>query len=114
MLYKEGEELKMATKKVKYTQRGEEIEQFVGVEGQQWWNDFAEKWEHTSIIGFEDAEYTAEQLRRFEEIKGLDLADNIATEYVVDGFVNKGLEILVLQKENENLKQILGNVLLQM
>ena len=51
MVYKQNNELKLATTKVKYIQHSEELEQVIGEEGNKWWEDFAEKWEHTEIPG---------------------------------------------------------------
>ena len=110
MLYKQNNELKLATSKVVYTKNGEQFEQIVGEEGQQWWLDFAEKWEHTSVIGFTDMVYTDEQLARFEEIKDLDVADGIANNYVMDGVIGEGLGMLALQKKNAELESLLADL----
>ena len=110
MIIKKNNELKLAEKKVKYIQRGIEIEQIVGEEGIQWWNDFAEKWEHTSIIGFEDVQHTEQQVKRFEEVKNMKASESILQDYVVEGIIGEGLEILALKKENEELKQLMADL----
>ena len=115
MIIKKNNELRLSEQKVKYIQHGVEIEQIVGEEGIQWWNDFAEKWEHTNIVEFINIEYTAEQLGRFEEIKELDIADNIANDYVMDGVVSDGvvsdgLGLFILKKENKDLKKLLADL----
>lgn len=110
MLYKDSEGLKLSTKKVRYIQNGEEIEQFVGSEGTQWWIDFANKWEHTNIVEFVDVVYTAEQLARYEEIKTMDINESVLQEYVENGMAGQGLEVLALKKENEELRQLLADL----
>ena len=110
MIYKQNNELKLATSKVVYTKNGEQYEQVVGEEGQQWWLDFAEKWEHTDIVEFTDVTYTDEQLARFEEIKDLDVSDGIASEYVMEGIIGEGLEMLALQKKNAELELLLADL----
>ena len=110
MLYKDNEGLKLSAKKVRYIQNGEEIEQFVGSEGTQWWIDFANKWEHTNIIEFVDVVYTAEQLARYEEVKAMDINESVLQEYVENGMAGQGLEVLALKKENEELRQLLADL----
>lgn len=95
---------------VRYTHRGEEVEQIVGEEGKEWWLDFAEKWEDTNIVEFTDMVYTEEQLARLEEIKNLDIADNIANEYVMDGIIGAGMEVFALEKENAKLRGLLADL----
>ena len=60
MLYFKNNRWNVSTEKVRYTQHGEEIEQYVGVESHDWWIDFEEKWEHTEIIEFIPVEPTQE------------------------------------------------------
>lgn len=110
MLLKTIDGYELATSKVVYTKNGEQIEQVVGEEGQQWWLDFAEKWEHTSVIEFTDMVYTDEQLARFEEIKDLDVSDGIANNYVMDGVIGEGLGMLALQKKNAELELLLADL----
>ena len=54
MVYKQNNELKLATTKVKYIQHSEELEQAIGEEGAKWWEDFAEKWETLKFHGVSD------------------------------------------------------------
>lgn len=110
MIYKNKEGIQLATQNVKYLQHGEEKEQIVGSEGEQWWIDFADKWEHTEIIEFVDIEYTNEQLERFEEIKDIAIAENILNDYVINGMIGEGLALFSLKKENEHLKQTLADL----
>lgn len=93
---------------VKYIQHGEEIEQYVGSEGKEWWIDFAERWEHTEIIEFIPIESTEEQIKRLEEINQLNIPDgygDILSNYVKNGVfpeeLNHPLRHLQIAKENE-------------
>lgn len=104
MLYKDKEGLKLSSHKVRYIQHGEEKEQYICSEGQQWWLDFADKWDHTEIIEFIEVSYTPEQLERFEEVKDMKLSEDILNTYVVEGIAGEGLEMLALKKENAQLK----------
>ena len=110
MLYNSKEGLELSTLKVRYMRNGETIEQEVGQEGKQWWLDFASKWDDTEIIGFVDVAYTVEQLTKFEEIRGLSIATNILNDYVMEGIVGEGLEMLQLKKENQELRSLLADL----
>ena len=110
MVYKQGNEYKLATTKVKYIQNEENMEQVVCEEGTQWWEDFAEKWEHTEIVGFEDIVYSQEILDRFEEVRNLNLADNLMNDYVMNNVACEDLELMIARKENENLKKMLADL----
>jgi hypothetical protein len=110
MLLKTIDGYELATSKVVYTKNGEQIEQVVGEEGQQWWLNFAEKWDHTNIIEFTDVVYTDEQLARLEEVKNLDISDSVASEYVMEGIIGEGLEMLTLQKKNAELESLLADL----
>ena len=108
----------LCNEKVKYTQHGEEIEQYVMSEGHDWWVDFEEKWEHTEIIEFTPVEPTEEQLGRFEEVIQLNIPEGfgeLVEHYVVDGMFPDGLthplKELQLQKENEELRKIIDIIL---
>lgn len=110
VLYKHDDQWVLSNKKVKYIQHGEEREQFVGEEGVQWWNEFEKKWDHTEIVGFEDVEHTEERLARLEDIKGVNAPDNIIEDYVMNGIIGEGLEVLSIKKENEELRQLLADL----
>jgi dihydrofolate reductase len=109
MLYRDSEGLKLAQEKVVYTRNGTEYEQPV-IEGRNWWLDFEQKWDDMEIVRFEHIEYTEEQLTRFEEVKAMVLSQNTLNDYVMEGVAGAGLEILVLKKENEELKQLLADL----
>lgn len=98
----------LCTEKVRYIQHGQEVEQYVGSEGHDWWIDFEERWEHTEIIEFIPVEPTQEQMDRYGEILELGLPDGfggLLSDYVEKGEFPEGhnhpLAILQLKKENE-------------
>lgn len=80
--------------KVKYKQYNEEIIQFVGVEGQDWWIEFERKWEHTELIEFIPVEYTDEEKLRLEEINQLNISDgynDVIRDYVKNKTFPQGI-----------------------
>jgi len=111
MIYKENNDLVMANEKVLYKRNGETIEQYVTSEGKEWWLDFAEKWEDMTIVEFVDVVYTSEQLARFEEVVNTNISEAVLNDYVMDGIVGEGLEVVMLKKENEELKQTLADLI---
>ncbi len=115
--YKNGK-WDICTEKVKYTQHGEEIIQYVMSEGHEWWVDFEEKWEHTEIIEFIPVEPTEEQLNRFEEVVQLNIPEGFSAElgdYVESGVlpdgVNHILKSLQDTKKIEELENLLDIIL---
>ena len=107
MLYYKGQWC-LCTEKVRYIQHGEEIIQYVGAEGHDWWLDFEQQWEHTEIIEFIPVEPTGEQLVRLEEVNEIGVGDGYSTiveEYVINEKFPEGLthplRNLQLGKEQE-------------
>lgn len=109
MLYKDNGELKLAEEKVLFKRNGIVQEQIV-VEGRDWWLSFEKQWSDMVISKFESIVYTPEQLGRFEEIKVLDVCETILNDYVMDGVVGEGLEMLALENENKELRQLLADL----
>lgn len=114
LLYEKNNELQLADKKVTYTERGETKEKYIGLEGEQWWNDIATKHEHINIVEITEVTYTSEQLARYEEIKSLKSDIDELKEYVLNGTVEtvkvdeiKTITELKLKKENEELEGVL-------
>jgi hypothetical protein len=105
--YKNG--WRLCNEKVKYIQHGEEITQYVGSEGHDWWVDFEEKWEHTEIIEFIPVEPTEMQLNRFEEVLQLNIPEGFGGElgdYVEHGIFPGGVNhvlrpIQILKQQDE-------------
>lgn len=110
MIYFKNNQWHICKEKVKYIQHGEEIEQYVGSEGHDWWVDFEQKWEHTDIIDFIPVKPTAEQLQRLEEVNSLNISEDfreLVENYVVNAVfpdgVNHPLIDLQIKKENDVL-----------
>ena len=107
LFYKNG--WRLCSEKIRYVQHGEEITQYVGAEGHDWWADFEGKWEHTEIIEFIPVEPTEEQLNRFEEINQLNIKEGFGHEcsqYVEFGIFPEGFNhvlrpIQILKEQNE-------------
>ena len=112
MIVRKGKQWHMYPHEVKYTQHGEQYEQWA-LPNKQWWINFAEQWEHTEIIEFTEVDLTEEQLARFEEIKDMpeDFSE-LYENYILTGDTSNDFElrtnhpfnIIRLRKENELLK----------
>lgn len=73
-------------KAVAYVRNNETIKQVMGDEDEAWWEEFADMWPGVEIIGFENIEYTEEQLERLGEIQDCeDWTDLEANSYVLTG-----------------------------
>ena len=95
---------------VTYTQHGETITQQVGVEGHDWWVDFAEKWDHTEIVSFDPVTLDAAQQERLEEINTLGIPDGHGADlgaYVRDGAFSTEPQHVLKQLEIDKLIDIL-------
>ncbi|MGY0692993.1 hypothetical protein ACW2QC_09420 [Virgibacillus sp. FSP13] len=112
MLQRKGGKWRLYPIRVEYTQHGETIEQWA-VEGKEWWIDFAEKWDHTTVEGFTEVELSDEQIARFEQIKDMpeDFMD-MYVDYILTGSASDDIElptnhpfqVIRLKKENESLR----------
>jgi hypothetical protein len=107
LLYEKNNELQLADKKVIYTERGETKEKYIGLEGEKWWNDIANKHEHINIVEITEVTYTNEQLARYEEVKTLKGNLESLREYILNGEVidvknNEIKTIMELKLKNEN------------
>ena len=92
MLVKKGNHFELYPHKVKYTQHGKEIEQWA-LPNKEWWIDFADKWQHTTIIEFKEMELTEEQLVRFEDVKA-GIPESYASacvDYILDDVCPEGI-----------------------
>ena len=115
LFWKEGK-LNLSPYKVNYTQHGKQEAAYT--DDKKWWEDFAKKWEHTTIQSFEDMEYTPEELQRYEEIKYMPEGHaDICAEYVKTGqFPNEpnhpleGLEVKELLADLIEM-QMMGGIL---
>ena len=110
IFYKNGN-WHLCSEKVRYIQHGEEITQYVGSEGHDWWVDFEQKWEHTEILEFIPVESpTEEQLNRLEEINELNIPDgfgSMLSNYVENGTFPESFNhpLRKLQAYKENIQQ---------
>jgi hypothetical protein len=107
MLYEKNNELILSDKKVTYTERGETKEKYIGLEGEQWWNDIETKHEHINIVEITEVTYTSEQLSRFEEVKSLKGDIDVLKEYILNREIinvenNEVKTIMELKLKNEN------------
>jgi len=107
MLVKASNKFQLYPWKVKYIQRGEEYEQWA-LPNKEWWEDFANKWEHTEIVEFIEVELTEEQQARVAEIEELPMSEafrGICIDYILNGVfpegINHPLRDLQIQKENQ-------------
>lgn len=93
MLSRKDNQFELCPYKVRYTQHGEEIEQWA-LPNKEWWIDFEQRWEHTEIIEFTELELSDEQLARFEEIKYMpEDFTHIYEEYVLSGGTSNDVKI---------------------
>ena len=84
MLYWKDGQLNLCPYRVSYTQHGEQQEAYT--DNKAWWESFAQQWDHTTIQSFENVNYTAEQLQRYEEIKNMPEGHAaVCSEYVKTG-----------------------------
>ena len=107
MLYEKNNELELSDKKVIFTERGEQKEKYIGIEGEQWWNDLANKHEHINIVEIVEVNYTDEQLERFEKVKDIIGDTGELEDYIENGNINpenEKFKIIFLERENEELK----------
>lgn len=107
----------MCNEKVKYIQHGEEITQYVGSEGHDWWLDFEEKWEHTDIIKFIPVVPTDEQINRLEEVNQLNIKEGFGYEcsqYIEFGIFPEGFNhvlrhVQILKQQEEQDEYLIDN-----
>jgi len=107
LLYEKNNELKLSDKKVIFTERGEQKEKYIGIEGEQWWNDLANKHEHINIVEIVEVNYTDKQLERFEKVKDIIGDTGELEDYIENGNINpenEKFKIIFLERENEELK----------
>lgn len=85
---------------VTYTRHGEVHVQPISFDGEEWWIDFAEKWNIDDMV-ISDADHTKEELERFEEVKELDIPLHFMEEYVATGDCPSCDKIQMLKKDKE-------------
>ena len=82
------------TDKITYTQHGES--NLIAYEHNlQWWEDFVQKWSHTTIDSIEELQFTTEQLVRLEHIKYLpEDFGHVYSHYVETGEIHEDTDNL--------------------
>lgn len=116
LFYKNGK-WHVCSEKVRYIQHGEEITQYVGSEGHDWWVDFEQKWEHTEIIEFIEVKPTQEQISRYNEVLQLNIPEGYGGElscYVEFGIFPEGFNhilrpIQILKQQDEQDAYLVDN-----
>jgi len=111
MLVRKDGEWSLYTTKVTYTEKGEGKTTWA-LPDKNWWEDTIAKHDHLELVSFDEVTLTEEQLTRFEEIKEMpDDFPNQYTEYIETGAIseelprNHPMKTMLLEKENEKLKQ---------
>jgi hypothetical protein len=93
MLTKQGDTFALVPLKVRYLQHGTEITQWA-LPNRQWWEDFAERWEHTTILGFIEITLAPEQMTRYEQVKNMpDGWIDQYTDYILEGKFPEPVEV---------------------
>lgn len=102
MVYYKDNEWHIANEKVIYTQNGEQLENFVGQEGKDWWDNV----NGVTDIDFVPVDIYAEQLDRLAEVNQLGIGDGFSeliTNYVMEnqfpGNLTHKLREIQIEKE---------------
>lgn len=103
----------ISTKKVTYTYNNEELTQYVGSEGENWWNDLFQNNKQFQLIKFTSIETIPEQIDRLEVVNGLLVPEGhkaLVNSYVVSGVFpdnyNHPLGLLQTQIIDKSLEQM--------
>lgn len=106
LVYYKNSKWHICAEKVRYIQCEEEVEQYIGSEGHDWWLDFEERWDHTTVLEFIPVVPTEEQMARIAEVNGFRIPDGygeLVGRYVEEGVFPAGythpLGLLQLKKE---------------
>ena len=118
MLVRKDDEWSLYATKVTYTEKGEEKTTWA-LPDKKWWEYTIAKHDHLELVSFEEVTLTENELSRFEEIKGMpDDFPNQYTEYIETGAIseelprNHPIKTMLIEKENESLKQAVEQLLL--
>lgn len=112
MIYYSNNQWHIATEQINYIHNGEEETKPVGIEGHQWWVDFADKWTDMEIISFipiDTPEAAQNRLREVNELKIDNTSGYAVALYVEEGVFPEGhthplreLESRLIQEANED------------
>lgn len=67
MIYREANQWALCPLEVTYEQNGKQLTAYT--HDKQWWQNFADKWEHTRIVNFTKAEHPQIYFERLEKVK---------------------------------------------
>lgn len=96
------------THRIRFVDKGNDQEVYTS--DVAWYEKFATLHDDFEILDVILMQYTEKQLGRLAEIETMDIADTVASEYVMEGIIGDGLEILELKRENKELKQLLADL----
>ena len=105
---KQDNEWGLFTHKVEYVENG--TEQVAYTNDPSWYQTFEQMHSNFNVVNITEVTYTSEQLARLEEIKNMSITDTVANDYVIEGIHGDGLEMFALQKENNELKELLADL----
>ncbi len=96
------------THRIRFVDKGNDQEVYTS--DVAWYENFSTLHEGFELTEVVPMQYTEKQLGRLAEIETMDIADTVASEYVMEGIIGDGLEILELKRENKELKQLLADL----
>ena len=96
------------THRIRFVDKGNDQEVYTS--DVAWYENFSTLHEGFELTEVVPMQYTEKQLERLSQIKTMDIADTVASEYVMEGIIGDGLEILELKRENKELKQLLADL----
>ena len=108
LVFKENGKWKLFSHKVRYIDNGTEYETCTTDVG--WYETFSQIHNNFELVEIEKINYTTIQIERLSEVENANLAYSIINDYVMEGTIGEGLEVLELKKENEELKQLLADL----
>ena len=108
LLEKVNGKWELYTHRIRFVDKGNDQEVYTS--DVAWYENFSTLHEGFELTEVVPMQYTEKQLERLSEIETMDIADTVASEYVMEGIIGDGLEILELKRENKELKQLLADL----
>lgn len=96
------------THRIRFVDKGNDQEAYTS--DVAWYENFSTLHEGFELTEVAPMQYTEKQLERLSQIKTMNIADTVASEYVINGTIGDGLEIMELKRENEELRQLLADL----
>lgn len=111
MIYRNNGEWKLCPKKVKFKSNGKEIEEYTNKP--IWYENFEKKWGGIEVLEIVDAEFTQEQIERFEKVKNMSEGHGEAvTKYIETGEFPDGYDLSELLRTGEIKTNVIpGNLI---